>query len=58
MSEEESDENLNLFLSRTAEKLKKQIEGRRKGGIDTSREEEILEEVRAIGRARGFSDVG
>ena len=58
VSEEESDENLNLFLSRTAEKLKKQIEGRRKGGIDTSREEEILEEVRAIGRARGFSDVG
>ena len=58
VSEEESDENLKLFLSRSAERLKKQIEGRKKGGIDTSREEGILAEVRAIGRARGFSDIG
>jgi tRNA (adenine22-N1)-methyltransferase len=58
VSEEESDENLNLFLRRTAEKLTKQIEGRKKGGLDTSREEGILEEVRAIGRARGFFDLG
>ena len=51
---EESDEYLNAFLSRTAEKLRVQIEGRKKGGLLTDREEAILSEVMAIAKARGL----
>ena len=51
---EESDEYLNMFLEKTAVKLKNQIEGKTKGGCDTSREQAILSEVREIAKARGY----
>ena len=51
---EESDEYLNEFLTRTAAKLRVQIEGRKKGGLDAEREEALLSEVFAIAKARGF----
>ncbi|MBQ6262223.1 MAG: SAM-dependent methyltransferase [Clostridia bacterium] len=51
---EESDEYLNDFLTRTAAKLRVQIEGRKKGGLDANREEALLTEVFAIAKARGF----
>ena len=51
---EESDEYLNEFLARTAAKLRVQIEGRKKGGLDAGREEALLTEVFAIAKARGF----
>ena len=51
---EESDEYLNEFLARTAAKLRVQIEGRKKGGLDAGKEEALLGEVFAIAKARGF----
>ncbi|MBR7033978.1 MAG: SAM-dependent methyltransferase [Clostridia bacterium] len=51
---EESDEYLNEFLTRTAAKLRVQIEGRKKGDLDAGREEALLAEVFAIAKARGF----
>ena len=44
----------NDFLTRTAAKLRVQIEGRKKGGLDANREEALLTEVFAIAKARGF----
>ncbi|MBQ7474398.1 MAG: SAM-dependent methyltransferase [Clostridia bacterium] len=51
---EESDEYLNEFLVRTATKLRVRLEGRRRGGLPTEREEALLSEVSAIAKARGF----
>ncbi len=54
IASEESDENLNAFLSKTAAKLRVMIEGKKKGGLSSEKEEAILSEVAEIGKARGF----
>ncbi len=49
----EADPLVNGFLDGTANKLKRKIEGRHKGGLSTYREEEMLKELREIAAARG-----
>ncbi len=53
VADDEADPLVNGFLDKTAARLRRQIEGRREGGLSVEREEELLRELREIAAARG-----
>ncbi len=51
---DDADPLVNGFLESTADRLKRKLEGMKKGGLSTEREEELLREIREIAAARGY----